>query len=92
MPKYYVESGRVRLVFTARHARQAAAKALKWSRDRQAQIYSQPPGDLIRDAEAMDYMLGGEITVNETGFGGRGEVFNSLDIVADGLLNSLLRE
>ena len=50
MPKYYVESGRVRLVLIARNAREAAEKAVRWSCQRQAEIYSQPAGDLIRDA------------------------------------------
>ena len=46
MPKYYVESGRVRLVLTADHAEQAAVKAFQWSCDRQAEVYSEPAGDL----------------------------------------------
>ena len=90
MPKYYVESGRVRLVLAARNAGEAAGKAVSWSFQRQAEIYSQPPGDLIRDAEAMDYKLDGEITVSETGFGGKGEVFDSTETAADGGMISLL--
>ena len=90
MPKYYVESGRVRLVFAARNAREAAGKAVSWSCQRQAEIYSQPAGDLIRDAEAVDYMLDGEITVNETGFAGHGDVFDTVDIAADGHFGSRL--
>jgi len=80
MPKYYVESGRVRLVIIAEDARQAATRAFDWSCDRQAEIYAQPPGDLIRDAEAMDYVLDDEIRVNETGFGSAGTVYDLLDI------------
>ena len=82
MPKFYVESGRVRLVLLAEDAEQAAARAFRWSCQRQTEVYSQPVGDLIRDAEAIDYMLDDEITVNETGFGGEGEAFDLLDIAA----------
>ena len=83
MPKYYVESGRIRLVLTADDAEQAAISAFQWSCDRQAAVYSQPAGDLIRDAEAMDFMLDDEIQVNETGFDGGGEIFDLLDIAAE---------
>ena len=83
MPKYYVESGRIRLVLTADDAEQAAVDALQWSCDRQAEVYSQPSRDLIRDAEAMEYMLDDEIQVNETGLDGGGEVFDTQDIAAD---------
>ena len=82
MPKFYVESERVRLVLSADDAEQAAVKTFQWSCDRQAEVYSQPAGDLIRDAEAIDYMLDDQITVNETGFGGQGETFDLLDIAA----------
>ena len=83
MPKYYVASGRIRLVLTADDAEQAAVKAFRWSCDRQAEIYSQPCRDLIRDAEAMEYMLDDEIQVNETGFDGGGEIFDLLNIAAE---------
>ena len=83
MPKYYVESGRVRLVLTADHAEQAAVKAFQWSCDRQAEIDSEPVGHLIRDAEAIEYMLDDQIQVNETGFDGSGESFDFVDIAAD---------
>ena len=82
MPKFYVESARVRLVLLAEDAEQAAVRAFQWSCQRQTEVYSQPVGDLIRDAEAIDYMLDDEITVNETGFGGEGEAFDLLDIAA----------
>jgi hypothetical protein len=84
MPKYYVESGRVRLVLTADHAEQAAVKAFQWSCDRQAEVYSEPVGHLIRDAEALEYMLDDQIVVNETGFDGGGKSFDLLDIAAEG--------
>lgn len=82
MPKFYVQSGRVRLVVNADDAEQAAVKTFRWSRDRQVEVYSEPVGELIRDAEAMEYMLDEEIQVNETGFAAEGEVFDLLDIAA----------
>jgi sugar phosphate isomerase/epimerase len=47
MPKFYVESGRVRLVLLAEDAEQAAVRAFQWSCQRQTEVYSQPVGDLI---------------------------------------------
>ena len=91
MPKYYVESGRIRLVLTADDAEQAAISAFQWSCDRQAEVYSQPVGDLIRDAEAMEYMLDDEIQVNESGFGGNGDVFDLWDIAAEWQSTAILR-
>jgi hypothetical protein len=82
MPKFYVQSGRVRLVLTADDAEQAAVKTFRWSRDRQLEVYSEPVGELIRDAEAMEYMLDDEIQVNETGFDTDGDVFDLFDIAA----------
>ena len=83
MPKYYTESGRIRLVLTADNAKHAAVKAFQWSCDRQAEIYSEPVGDFIRDAEALEYMLDDQIQVNETGFDGSGRTFDLLDIAAE---------
>jgi hypothetical protein len=82
MPKYYVESGRVRLVLDAQTAEHAAVRAFQWSSDRQAEIYAEPPSDLIREAEASEFQLDDEITVNETGFGNDAETFDTLDIAA----------
>jgi hypothetical protein len=82
MPKYYVESGRVRLVLDAETAEQAAVRAFQWSSDRQAEIYAEPPSDLIREAEALEFQLGDGIAVNETGFGNDAETFETLDIAA----------
>ena len=82
MPKYYVESGRVRLVLDADTAEWAAIRAFQWSSDRQAEIYAEPPSDLIREAEASEFQLDDEITVNETGFGNDAETFETLDIAA----------
>ena len=65
MPKYYVESGWVRLVLDARNAEQAAVKAFQRCRERQAEIYAEPPSGIIRDAEAVEWQLADEIRVNE---------------------------
>jgi len=80
MPKYYIESGRVRLVLDAETAEQAAIRAFQWSSDRQAEVYAEPPSELIREAEASEFQLDDEITVNETGFGNDAETFDMLDI------------
>jgi len=82
MPKYYVESARVRLVLDAETAEQAALRAFQWSSDRQAEIYAEPPSDLIREAEALEFRLGDGIAVNETGFGNDAETFDTLDVAA----------
>jgi hypothetical protein len=83
MPKYYVESGWVRMVLDARSAEQAAVKAFQRCRERQAEIYAEPPSGIIRDAEAVEWQLTDEITVNEIGFGGTdGETFDSFEIAA----------
>ena len=86
MPKYYVESGWVRLVLDARNAEQAAVKVFQRCRERQAEIYAEPPSEIIRDAEAVEWQLADEIRVNETGFhGADGETFDTFEIAAIGL-------
>jgi len=93
MPKYYVESGWVRLVLDAKNAEQAAVTAFQRCRERQAEIYADAPPGTIRDAEAVDWQLGDEITVNETGFRGTGgETFDTFEIAAIGLGYSISRE
>jgi len=83
MPKYYVESSWVRMVLDARNAEQAAVKAFQRCRERQAEIYAEPPSDIIRDAEAVEWQLADEIRVNETGFRGTdGETFDTFEIAA----------
>jgi len=83
MPKFYVESGRVRLVLDAGTAEQAAVRAFQWSSERQAEIYAEPPSELIRDAEASEFQFDDEITVNELGFSNAGgEIFDTWDIIA----------
>jgi len=83
MPKYYIESGQVRLVLDAQTAEQAAVKAFGWSCDRQAEIFAEPPSELIREAEALDFRFDDEIMVNETGFGRLdARTFDTLEIAA----------
>ena len=86
MPKYYVESGWVRLVLDARDPEQAAVKAFSRCRERQAEIYAEAPSGIIRDAEAVEWQLADEIRVNETGFrGAEGKTFDTFEIAAIGL-------
>ena len=92
MPKYYVESGWVRMVLDARNAEQAAVKAFQRCRERQAEIYAEPPSDIIRDADAVEWQLADEIRVNEIGFGGtEGETFDTFEIAATGLRHTFAR-
>jgi hypothetical protein len=93
MPKYYVESGWVRMVLDARNAEQAAVKAFNRCRERQAEIYAEAPSGTIRDAEAVEWQLADEIRVNETGFRGTdGETFDTLEIATIGLGYAISQE
>jgi hypothetical protein len=93
MPKYYVESGWIRLVLDARNPEQAAVKAFSRCRERQAEIYAEAPSGTIRDAEAVEWQLADEIRVNETGFrGAEGETFDTFEIAAIGLGYGITRE
>ena len=86
MPKYYVESGWVRMVLDARNPEQAAVKAFQRCRKRQSEIYADTPAGIIRDAEAVEWQLAGEIRVNESGFRGTdGETFDTFEIAAIGV-------
>ena len=81
MPKYYVESGWVRMVLEARNPEQAAVRAFQRCRERQAEIYAEAPTGIIRDAEAVEWQLADEIRVNETGFRGTdSETFDTFEI------------
>jgi hypothetical protein len=92
MPKYYVESGWVRLVLDARDPEQAAVKAFSRCRERQAEIYAEAPSGIIRDAEAVEWQLADEIRVSETGFrGAEGETFETFEVAAIGMCNSFAR-
>jgi hypothetical protein len=83
MPKFYVESGPVRLVVSAETAEQAAVRAFQRSQQRQAEIYATPPSDVLRDAEAVQWQLDAEIVVSEAGFARPdAEAFDTLEIAA----------
>jgi hypothetical protein len=77
MPKFYVESGPIQLIFAASTAEQAAVTAFQWTCDKQAEIEALTPLDHLLEAEDRGCQLGDEVTVNEQGFG---EVFETLDI------------
>jgi len=84
MPKYYVESGWVRMILDATNAERAAVKVCQRCRERQAAIYADARPGTYRDAEAVDWQLADEITVNEIGFGGTdGETFDTFEIAAE---------
>ena len=86
MPKFYVESGPVRLIFDAPTAEQAAVMAFQWTCDKQAEIEAASPLDHMLEAEERGCQLGDEVAVNEQGFGRwDGEVFETLDIFEDWL-------
>jgi hypothetical protein len=83
MAKYYVQSGWVRLILDARTPRDAAMKAMRWCRDRQAAVFAEPVDDRFREAEILEWQLDDQITVKETGFGSRGGmVFNTIALAA----------
>jgi hypothetical protein len=82
MPKFYVESGPIRLIFDAATAEQAAVMAFQWSCDKQVEIQAESPLNHMLVAEERGWQLWDEISVNEQGFGRwDGEVFDTLDIV-----------
>ena len=80
MAKYYVQSGNLRLVLDAWTARDAAMRAVQRCHDRQAEIFREPPGDRIRDIEVLDWQIGQQIRVSETGFDGDGDLFETASL------------
>jgi hypothetical protein len=81
VPKFYVESGPVRLIFDAPAAKQAAVMAFQWTCDKQAEIEAASPLDHMLEAEERGWQLWDEVSVNEQGFDRwDGEVFEMLDI------------
>jgi hypothetical protein len=81
MAKHYVQSGWVRLILDAKSPRDAAMKAIRWSRDRRAEVFAEPAGERLREAEALEWQLGDQITINETGFAsGAGRVFDTVEL------------
>ena len=77
MAKYYVQSANLRLVLDARTARDAAVRAVQWCHDRRAEVFREPAGDRIRDAEALEWQVGRQVRVSETGFDGDGDLFET---------------
>jgi len=69
MPKFYVESGPVRLIFDATTAEQAAVMAFQWTCDKQVEIEAASPLDHVLEAEQRGWQLGDEVWVSEQGFG-----------------------
>jgi hypothetical protein len=81
MPKFYVQSGSVRLIFDAADAEQAAVMAFQWTCDKQAEIEAASPLDHVLIAEQRGWQLEDEVVVNEQGFGRRdGQVFDTRDV------------
>jgi hypothetical protein len=81
MPKFYVESGPVRLVFDAATAQQAAVMAFQWTCDNQVEIEADSPLEHMLEAEARGWQLWDEVRVNEQGFGRwDAEVFETRDV------------
>lgn len=82
MPKFYVQSGPVRLIFDAKSSHEAAIKAFQWSCDRQATIDAEDCLSHLLEAERRGWQLAEQIDVNERGFDRvDGERFETLDIV-----------
>ncbi len=83
MPKFYVESGPVKLVLDAEDAREAAVRAFQWSCDRQSTLDLDSPLEHVQAAEELGWQLHETIQVSEAGFGQADAVsFDTLDIVA----------
>lgn len=72
MPKFYVKSGPIQLIFDAPTAEAAAVKAFQWTCDKQAEIQAKSPLDRMLEAEERGWQLWDEIAVSERGFGRRG--------------------
>ncbi len=81
MPKFYVQSGPVRLIFDAANAEQAAVMAFQWTCDRQAEIEAVSPLDHILIAEQRGWQLADEVAVHEQGFDrGDDQVLQTRDV------------
>ena len=81
MPKFYIESGPVRLIFDAANAVQAAVKAFQWTCDRQAEIEAASSLDHLVQAEERGWQLRDEVWVSERGFGRwDADVFDTLAV------------
>lgn len=83
MPKYYVESGPIQLIFDTPTAAEAAVSAFQWSCDKQVTIEATNPYHHVLIAEQNEWQLQDQIAVSEKGFGRPdAELFDTLDIVA----------
>lgn len=83
MPKFYVESGPLRLVFEADDAERAAMKAIQWNCDRRSVMEEPPQMELNEPTSVDEGDLSDRILVSERGFGNSSaEVFDTLEIVA----------
>jgi hypothetical protein len=81
MPKFYVQSGPVRLIFDAANAEQAAVLAFQWTCDQQAEIEAASPLDHVLIAEQQGWQLEDEVVVHEQGFDRwDGQVFETHDV------------
>jgi hypothetical protein len=81
MPKFYLESGPVRLIFDAATPEQAAVKAFQWTCDKQAEIEAASPLDHVLEAEKRGWQLWDEVWVSERGFGRwDADVFDTLAV------------
>ncbi len=81
MPKYYVQSGPVRLIFDAADPEQAAVMAFQWTCDQQAEIAAVLPLDHLLIVEQRGWPLADEVAVHEQGFDRRdGQVFQTRDV------------
>ncbi|MDX1947704.1 MAG: hypothetical protein SFU86_20070 [Pirellulaceae bacterium] len=82
MPKFYVQSGNLRLVLSAANARGAAIWAAHRVLSRSLPFLCEEPADYL--ALGPLTQLGESILVSEQGFGGMdGEAFETLDIVTE---------
>lgn len=68
MPKYYVQSGPVRLVLQARSPQHAAIRVFQWSCQKQNTIRASTPLEHVLEAERRGWQLHDEIRVSEQGF------------------------
>jgi hypothetical protein len=82
MAKYYVQSGNLRLVLASANAQDAAFRAVRWSRERQAEVFREPAGDRIRDVEVLPWQIGRQVVVSESGFSRfDGDVFDTASLL-----------
>lgn len=83
MPKYYVESGQVRVVFDAENATDAAVRTFQWSCDKQGGIEAESPLEHLLVAEKQGWQLDDIVRVSEVGFGHADALtFDTWDVVA----------